>query len=139
MAKPNGAEAGGRPGGQRIAVPIQQDGCGRLASGRRAESHIRAERQNGGDDGQALDGWHGSNSGVKTRRPTATYHPANRAWTQQYAPGIGTMIVATMLGFGGTCMPHQFPIDRYLNVRAATSPSFSPDGRFVAYISNTTG
>jgi dipeptidyl aminopeptidase/acylaminoacyl peptidase len=36
-------------------------------------------------------------------------------------------------------MPHQFPIDRYLNVRAATSPSFSPDGRFVAYISNTTG
>lgn len=36
-------------------------------------------------------------------------------------------------------MPHQFPIDRYLNVRAATSPSFSPDGRFVAYLSNTTG
>ncbi len=36
-------------------------------------------------------------------------------------------------------MPHLFPIDRYLNVRAATSPSFSPDGRFVAYLSNTTG
>jgi len=36
-------------------------------------------------------------------------------------------------------MPHLFPIDRYLNVRAASSPSFSPDGRFVAYLSNTTG
>jgi dipeptidyl aminopeptidase/acylaminoacyl peptidase len=36
-------------------------------------------------------------------------------------------------------MPHLFPIERYLNVRAASSPSFSPDGRFVAYLSNTTG
>ena len=36
-------------------------------------------------------------------------------------------------------MPHLFPIDRYLNVRAATSPSFSPDGQHVAYVSNTTG
>src|ERR1043166_5607424 len=36
-------------------------------------------------------------------------------------------------------MPHQFPIDRYLNVRAATSPSFSPDAQHIAYISNTTG
>lgn len=36
-------------------------------------------------------------------------------------------------------MQHLFPIDRYLNVRAATSPSFSPDGRFIAYLSNTTG
>ena len=36
-------------------------------------------------------------------------------------------------------MPHLFPIDRYLNVRAATSPSFSPDGQHVAYLSNTTG
>ena len=36
-------------------------------------------------------------------------------------------------------MPHLFPIDRYLNVRAAGSPSFSPDGRCVAYLSNTTG
>jgi len=36
-------------------------------------------------------------------------------------------------------MAHQFPIDRYLNVHSATSPSFSPDGRFVAYLSNTTG
>src|SRR5262245_59486183 len=36
-------------------------------------------------------------------------------------------------------MPHLFPIERYLNVRAASSPSFSPDGRFIAYLSNTTG
>jgi dipeptidyl aminopeptidase/acylaminoacyl peptidase len=36
-------------------------------------------------------------------------------------------------------MSHLFPIERYLNVRAASSPSFSPDGRFVAYLSNTTG
>src|SRR5262249_11449744 len=38
-----------------------------------------------------------------------------------------------------TTMPHLFPIERYLNVRAASAPSFSPDGRFVAYLSNTTG
>ncbi|MFL5342490.1 MAG: S9 family peptidase [Gemmataceae bacterium] len=36
-------------------------------------------------------------------------------------------------------MPHLFPIDRYLNVRAAASPSFSLDGQFIAYLSNTTG
>lgn len=36
-------------------------------------------------------------------------------------------------------MPNLFPIDRYLNVRAAAAPSFSPDGRFIAYLSNTTG
>ena len=36
-------------------------------------------------------------------------------------------------------MKTRFPIDRYLNVRAAGTPSFSPDGRWVAYISNTTG
>jgi dipeptidyl aminopeptidase/acylaminoacyl peptidase len=36
-------------------------------------------------------------------------------------------------------MPHLFPIDRYLNVRSASSPSFSPDGQHIAYISNTTG
>ena len=32
-----------------------------------------------------------------------------------------------------------FPIDRYLNVRAATAPTFSPDGRFVAFLTNETG
>ncbi len=36
-------------------------------------------------------------------------------------------------------MPHLFPIDRYLNVRAAAAPSFSPDGQHIAYLSNTTG
>ena len=36
-------------------------------------------------------------------------------------------------------MPHLFPIDRYLNVRAAGAPSFSPDGQQIAYLTNTTG
>lgn len=36
-------------------------------------------------------------------------------------------------------MTNLFPIDRYLNVRAAAAPSFSPDGRLIAYLSNTTG
>src|SRR5262245_33468732 len=30
-------------------------------------------------------------------------------------------------------------IDRYLNIRSATGPTFSPDGRFVAFLTNTTG
>jgi dipeptidyl aminopeptidase/acylaminoacyl peptidase len=32
-----------------------------------------------------------------------------------------------------------FPIDRFLNIRAALGPSFSPDGRFVTFLSNITG
>jgi dipeptidyl aminopeptidase/acylaminoacyl peptidase len=36
-------------------------------------------------------------------------------------------------------MPTLFPIDRYLNIRAASGPSFSPDGRFVSFLTNTTG
>jgi dipeptidyl aminopeptidase/acylaminoacyl peptidase len=32
-----------------------------------------------------------------------------------------------------------FGIDRFLEVRAATGPTFSPDGRFVAFLSNITG
>lgn len=36
-------------------------------------------------------------------------------------------------------MPAIFPLERYLNIRSAHDPSFSPDGRFVAFLSNTTG
>jgi dipeptidyl aminopeptidase/acylaminoacyl peptidase len=36
-------------------------------------------------------------------------------------------------------MTPTFGIDRYLNIRAATGPTFSPDGRFVAFLMNTTG
>jgi len=36
-------------------------------------------------------------------------------------------------------MPNQFSIDRYLNIRAANGPSFSPDGRFVSFLTNITG
>ena len=36
-------------------------------------------------------------------------------------------------------MPPTFPIQAFLNVRAATGPSFSPDGRFVAFLTNITG
>jgi dipeptidyl aminopeptidase/acylaminoacyl peptidase len=36
-------------------------------------------------------------------------------------------------------MPTVYPIDRYLNIRAASGPTFSPDGRFVAFLTNTTG
>src|SRR5262249_2783574 len=33
----------------------------------------------------------------------------------------------------------EFSIDRYLNIRAAHAPSFSPDGRFVTFLTNITG
>lgn len=36
-------------------------------------------------------------------------------------------------------MPTGFPIERFLNIRAASAPTFSPDGRFVAFLTNTTG
>src|SRR3954463_10167483 len=36
-------------------------------------------------------------------------------------------------------MPTPFSIDRYLNIRAANGPSFSPDGRFVSFLTNITG
>src|SRR5437763_15464100 len=39
----------------------------------------------------------------------------------------------------GSDMPTQFPIDRYLNIRAANGPSFSPDGRFVSFLTHITG
>ncbi|MGH2397710.1 MAG: alpha/beta fold hydrolase [bacterium] len=32
-----------------------------------------------------------------------------------------------------------FSIDRFLNIRSAVAPTFSPDGRHVAFLSNTTG
>ncbi len=34
---------------------------------------------------------------------------------------------------------HQYPIDRYLNVKLATMPSFSSDGAWLAFISDLTG
>jgi dipeptidyl aminopeptidase/acylaminoacyl peptidase len=36
-------------------------------------------------------------------------------------------------------MANLFPIDRYLNIRAATGPSFAPDGRTVSFLTNITG
>jgi dipeptidyl aminopeptidase/acylaminoacyl peptidase len=36
-------------------------------------------------------------------------------------------------------MATAFSIDRYLNIRAAHAPSFSPDGRFVTFLTNITG
>jgi dipeptidyl aminopeptidase/acylaminoacyl peptidase len=36
-------------------------------------------------------------------------------------------------------MATPFGIDRYLNIRAAIGPSFSPDGRFVTFLTNITG
>lgn len=37
-------------------------------------------------------------------------------------------------------MPQTIPsIERFLNIRAALGPTFSPDGRFVAFITNVTG
>src|SRR5438874_2468524 len=35
-------------------------------------------------------------------------------------------------------MATEFSIDRYLNIRAANAPSFSPDGRFLTFITNIT-
>ena len=36
-------------------------------------------------------------------------------------------------------MASAFTIDRYLNIRSALAPTFSPDGRFVAFLTNITG
>jgi dipeptidyl aminopeptidase/acylaminoacyl peptidase len=36
-------------------------------------------------------------------------------------------------------MAPRFGIDRYLNIRSASAPSFSPDGRFVTFLTNVTG
>jgi dipeptidyl aminopeptidase/acylaminoacyl peptidase len=36
-------------------------------------------------------------------------------------------------------MAPRFGIDRYLNIRSASGPSFSPDGRFVSFLTNVTG
>ena len=36
-------------------------------------------------------------------------------------------------------MATTFGIDRYLNIRVAEGPSFSPDGRFVSFLTNITG
>src|SRR5262249_40783789 len=36
-------------------------------------------------------------------------------------------------------MATPFSLDRYLNIRAASGPSFSPDGRFVSFLTNITG
>jgi dipeptidyl aminopeptidase/acylaminoacyl peptidase len=36
-------------------------------------------------------------------------------------------------------MASAFGIDRYLNIRAASAPTFSPDGRFVGFLTNITG
>src|SRR5262249_34282977 len=36
-------------------------------------------------------------------------------------------------------MPTRFSIDRFLNIRSATGPTFSPDGRFVGFLTNITG
>jgi dipeptidyl aminopeptidase/acylaminoacyl peptidase len=36
-------------------------------------------------------------------------------------------------------MNPRFGIDRFLNIRSASGPSFSPDGRFLSFLSNVTG
>jgi dipeptidyl aminopeptidase/acylaminoacyl peptidase len=36
-------------------------------------------------------------------------------------------------------MAAEFSIERFLNIRAASGPSFSPDGRFVSFLTNITG
>src|SRR5512145_2967510 len=36
-------------------------------------------------------------------------------------------------------MPTAFPIERYLNIRSAGGPSFSPDGRYVSFLTGITG
>jgi dipeptidyl aminopeptidase/acylaminoacyl peptidase len=36
-------------------------------------------------------------------------------------------------------MATQFGLDRYLNIRSSLGPSFSPDGRFVCFLTNVTG
>jgi dipeptidyl aminopeptidase/acylaminoacyl peptidase len=38
-----------------------------------------------------------------------------------------------------TAMTPRFGIDRFLNIRAASGPSFSPDGRWLSFLTNVTG
>ena len=42
-------------------------------------------------------------------------------------------------GFAQMSKPKQFGIEQYLNIRSASSPSLSPKGDKVAYLTNTTG
>src|SRR6266550_4191968 len=53
--------------------------------------------------------------------------------------GSSLRVVGTHAAAKESPMPQPFSIDRYLNIRAANGPSFSPDGRFVAFLTNTTG
>lgn len=41
--------------------------------------------------------------------------------------------------FCATVFAQNFSIERYLNIRSATSPTFSPDGRKIAFLTNITG
>ena len=41
--------------------------------------------------------------------------------------------------FCASVFAQQFSIERYLNIRSATSPTFSPDGQKIAFLTNITG
>ena len=52
------------------------------------------------------------------------------------------MLFAACAMTGASAQPaprEQFTIDRYLNIRSATSPALAPDGRRVVFLMNTTG
>ncbi|HSK73071.1 MAG TPA: hypothetical protein VK892_15335, partial [Pyrinomonadaceae bacterium] len=38
-----------------------------------------------------------------------------------------------------SALAQSYPIERYLNIRSASSPTFSPDGKRIAFLTNITG
>ncbi|HEX9927351.1 MAG TPA: S9 family peptidase [Pyrinomonadaceae bacterium] len=50
-----------------------------------------------------------------------------------------SVLFVTASVFAQTKQPEKYTIEQYLNIRSASSPSFSPTGDRVAYLSNVTG
>lgn len=49
------------------------------------------------------------------------------------------LLLAGSAGVPAAAEPGAYPIDRYLNIRAAGSPALSPDGTRIAFLTNITG
>ncbi len=49
------------------------------------------------------------------------------------------LVLSPFAARGQAARATSFGIERYLNIRSATSPTFAPDGRTVAFLMNTTG
>ena len=50
-----------------------------------------------------------------------------------------SLLVLFVTAFGISVVAQNYPIERYLNIRSAGSPEFSPDGKRIAFLTNITG